>query len=80
MQNSVSDDHAVSWAWYDLAILDRADASEPKVFEKRSLVWVTNELPFTARGKDQSQEHTFNRDHEIFKYLKVTAARTLGDC
>lgn len=72
MQKYVSDESAGSWSWYDLAVLDRRDATEPKIVEKKPLVWLANELPFEARDRDvQQTSGVFDRAHEIFEYLKV---------
>jgi len=59
------------WCWFDLVILDNAEATQPRVEGGRALVWRSHDIPKGAGDKDEQTGKLFGRDHEMFGLLKV---------
>lgn len=74
MQDWVSDEAGGSWSWYDLVILEGPGATAPRVVDNRALVWLVDKLPLATRGQPTPLSKTFNRQSEVFDYLKVRSS------
>ena len=64
------------WCWFDLVILDNAEALAPRVQDGRALVWRSHDIPREAAGEDEQTGKLFGRDHEMLGLLKVLFAPT----
>ena len=60
------------WCWFDIVILENADATEPLVKDGRALVWRSHDIPKTAtKGADEQAGKLFGREDEILGLLNV---------
>ena len=69
-----ADDAAGTWCWFDIVILENANATEPRVkdSDRRALVWSSHVIPRTNTSEsDEQKGKLFGRDSDIFGFLNV---------
>jgi len=72
LEGTQANDAVGIWCWFDIVILENADATEPLVKDGRALVWRSHDIPKTAtKGADEQAGKLFGREHEILGLLNV---------
>lgn len=63
---------AGSFSWFDLMILESADATTPKVVNGRTLVWSSHHNSLDAKGVDWLYRgKIFDKSHEMLQSIEV---------
>lgn len=71
-QGACDDPSAGSWSWYDLAILESTNATEPRVKDGRALVWRSHNNEIAKRESTTRTGIRFDRNHELLSLLEVS--------
>lgn len=70
-QGFVNFREAGSWSWFDIVILASPDATEPKIKNGRSLVWLSHSNELGEEDFTEKKGDSFKRGHELFSLLEV---------
>lgn len=73
-ESSPTEDVIGTWCWFDLVVLQNAEAIEPVVKDGRALVWRSHDIPRMATAhSDEQTGRLFSRDHEMLSLLEANA-------
>ncbi|KAG5654010.1 hypothetical protein H0H81_008319 [Sphagnurus paluster] len=71
---------AGSWSWFEVIVLDSPEASEPKVKDGLSLVWLSHYNKLCHKEYTHRIGQVFGSDHDIFRGLEVGNALAVRLC
>ncbi|PPQ86546.1 hypothetical protein CVT25_007204 [Psilocybe cyanescens] len=80
-EGSPADDATGVWCWFDLVVLQNAEATEPVIKDGRALVWRSHDVPRAATANSDEQTGTcFSRNHEMLGLLEAGNVIAVRGC
>ncbi|KAF9553084.1 phospholipase [Agrocybe pediades] len=68
-----ADDAIGTWCWFDLVVLENAEATQPRIKDGRALVWKSHDVPRTDTTEESEQiGKVFGKDHELLSVLEAS--------